>query len=206
MLDGPRPVILAPLLIEARALRRGLKRATAGGPPTPVIRTGMGPKRAARAGLRPGALTLPDSRSGPPIVVVSGFCGGLKPEIRTGDVIVASELRGPDGVVSLPVMPAFVEALRAAGLTVHVGPITGSERVAIGDRRTRAAADGSLGVDMESYWLLERYSGRAAVVRAVSDTAGPGLLGGMLPGGWLRAYRSLVLVGEVVGRRAGWVQ
>jgi 4-hydroxy-3-methylbut-2-en-1-yl diphosphate reductase len=184
----PQLLILAPLRIEVRALRRGVRS-------TAVIRTGMGPEAAARAGERVVAL----AGGGP--VAVAGFCGALRPEIRTGDVIVASEVRGTGGVMSLPAAPAVAEALRSAGLTVHVGPIVGADRVAFGARRTRAAADGSIGVDMESYWLLKEYAGGgvqtagpAVVVRAVSDTAGAGFLGGMLPTGWLRAYRSLARV------------
>jgi len=191
-------LILAPLRIEARALRRGVRSAA-------VVRTGMGPEAAARSGRRVVAL----AGGGP--VAVAGFCGGLRPNIRTGDVIVASEVRGPGGVVSLPSAPAVAEALRSAGLTVHVGPMASSDRVAFGSRRAGAAADGSIGVDMESFWLLEDYAGfqvqdgahalplgAAAVVRAVSDTAGGRFFGGMLPAGWLGAYRSLARVGAAL--------
>ena len=166
----------------------------------------MGPEAATRAGERVVVL----AGGGP--VAVAGFCGGLRPEIRTGDVIVASEVRGPGGVVSLPSALGGGRGSRSAGLTVHVGPMVSSDRVAFGSRRARAAADGSIGVDMESYWLLEDYagpgrqaplgSGPAAVVRAVSDTAGGSFFGGMLPAGWLRAYRSLVRVGAALERWA----
>ena len=165
----------------------------------------MGPEAATRAGG--GCVAL--AAGGP--VAVAGFCGGLWPEIRTGDVIVASEVRGPGGVVSLPSAPAVAEALRSAGLTVHVGPMVSSERVAFGSRRAGAATDGSIGVDMESYWLLEDHAGLqaqdgprglppgpAVVVRAVSDTVGGRFFGGMLPTGWLRAYRSLKRVGAAL--------
>ena len=203
-------LILAPLMIEAWALRRGVRAATAdgrpdgAGPPSAmVVRTGMGPKAATRMGERVAGL----AGGGP--VVVAGFCGGLRAEIHTGDVIVASEVRGPGAVLRLPSATAVAEMLRAAGLTVHVGPIVASDRVALGGRRAQAAADGSLGVDMESYWLLENYADSGiqppdsvAVVRAVSDTAGEALFGGMLPTGWLKAYRSLVRVGALLDRWA----
>jgi 4-hydroxy-3-methylbut-2-en-1-yl diphosphate reductase len=165
----------------------------------------MGREAATRAGKRVAL-----AGGGP--VVVAGFCGGLRPEIHTGDVIVASEVRGPGGAVSLPSASAAVEALRSTGLTVHVGPMVSSDRVAFGNRRARVAADGSIGVDMESYWLLEDHAlsqaqcpgqtapGQVApvpvaVVRVVSDTVGGKFFGGMLPAGWLRAYRSLARVG-----------
>jgi 4-hydroxy-3-methylbut-2-enyl diphosphate reductase len=180
----------------------------------------MGPRAATRMGERVGAL----AGSGP--VVIAGFCGGLRPEIRTGDVIVASEVRGPDAVLYLSCTLAVAEVLRSAGLIVHVGPMLSTGRLAFGSRRAQAAADGSLGVDMESYWLLEKYAGGeaepagragpaatgaagpqpatrvhpgpAAVVRAVSDAAGERFFGGMLPTGWLRAYRSLVRAGAAL--------
>ena len=165
----------------------------------------MGPRAATRAGRRVDAL----AGGGP--VAVAGLCGGLRSEIRTGDVIVASEIRGPGGVVSLPSAPGVAEALRSAGLTVHVGPMVSSDQVAFGSRRAGAAADGSIGVDMESYRLLEDHAGLqaqdgphalppgpAAVVRAVSDTVGGRFFGGMLPTGWLRAYRSLARVGAAL--------
>ena len=197
-----RLLILAPLRIEAQALRQGVRSAA-------VIRTGMGPAAATRAGERVVALA-----GGSP-VAVAGFCGGLRPEIRTGDLIVANEIRGPGGVVLLPCAVAVAEALRSVGLTAHVGPIVSSDRVAFGSRRGRASADGAIGVDMESYWLLEERDGRparpagqvtpsaatpapAAVVRAVSDSVNGMFFGGMLPVGWLRAYRSLVRAGAAL--------
>jgi 4-hydroxy-3-methylbut-2-en-1-yl diphosphate reductase len=178
----------------------------------------MGSRRAALAGGRLAAQAACAEASsgsgtaawsgaaGQSLVVVAGFCGGVQSGIKIGDVIMASELRGPNGVAALPAIPSIVEALRAAGLGVHVGPIVGSERVALGDRRAQAAVDGALGVDMESYWFLEGCTRPAAVVRAVSDTADAGFLGGMLPDGWLRAYRSLVRIGAVLEEWAGRVQ
>ena len=119
------------------------------------------------------------------------------------------EVRGPDGILNLSSASAVAEMLRSAGLRVHVGPMVASDRVAFGDRRAQAAVDGSLGVDMESYWLLRHYAGSGteppdsvAVIRAVSDSAGEILLGGMLPAGWLKAYRSLIRIGARLDR---WV-
>jgi 4-hydroxy-3-methylbut-2-en-1-yl diphosphate reductase len=217
-------VIVAPLLIEARALRRGLRPAAmlAGRPALRVLRSGMGPRAAGRLARR-----LPQLAPLSTPVVVAGFGGGLLPEIRTGDVVVATEIRGPGGVITLPVAAALflAQMLRSTGLTVRLGPIVSSERLALGGRRADlAAAEGlpradrdapspdmavsddaalgasgpALAVDMESYWLLEDNAGPAAVVRAISDTAGAGPLGGMLPVGWLRAYRSLVKIGAVL--------
>jgi 4-hydroxy-3-methylbut-2-en-1-yl diphosphate reductase len=165
----------------------------------------MGPKAAARKGEGLPAF------AGGDLVVIAGFCGGLQPGVHTGDVIVADQIRGPGPALLLPSAQEVAEILRSAGLTVHVGPIVSSPNLALGSRRERAATDGSKGIDMESYWLLQGYAadgsdaapgeggaapglllpGHLAVVRAVSDSVGEGFLGGMLPRGWLRAYRSL---------------
>jgi 4-hydroxy-3-methylbut-2-enyl diphosphate reductase len=186
-----RLLILAPLAIEARALRRGVSRHRPGPVEADyraeVARTGMGPKASARAAARLAVIAGDNT-----FVVVAGFCGGLRPEIHTGDVIVGTEIRGPSGVVELPAAGGLAETLRSAGLTVHAGPLLSSAHLAFGAGRSQMASGGALGVDMESYWLLCERSQQAAVVRAVSDTAGERLLGGMLPLGWLRAYRSLV--------------
>jgi 4-hydroxy-3-methylbut-2-en-1-yl diphosphate reductase len=190
-------LILAPLAIEARALRRGLaslERPGDDGRGVRVERTGMGPNASTLAGAR-----LPATVAGGAQVVVAGFCGGLRSHIQTGDVVVATEIRGPEGVLLLHGAATIADRLRLAGLTVHLGPILSSPRLALGGRRSRMASDGTLAVDMESYWLLRDHSGEAAVIRAVSDTAGPGLLGGMLPLGWLRACRSLQRVAAALG-------
>ncbi len=149
----------------------------------------MGPEAATRTAAR-----LPAQAGNDALVVVAGFCGGLRPDIHTGDVIVATEVRGPDGVLDMPGAGEVAETLRAAGLTVHLGPLVSSAHMAFGRRRSQLGADGCLGVDMESYWLLSGCGRPVAVVRTVSDSAGERLLGGMLPFGWLRAYRSLTLV------------
>ena len=188
-----RLLILAPLAIEARALRRGVAvhRRTGEGRQDGirVVRTGMGPNASRRAAERLSAVAYDDMS-----VVVAGFCGGLRRDIHTGDVVVANEVRAEGETVDVPAGDALAEVLRSAGLTVHLGPVLSSEQLAFGARRGQFAAGGCLGADMESYWLLRGHRGPVAVVRAVSDTAGERFLGGMLPFGWLRAYRSLVRI------------
>ncbi|HEY3010785.1 MAG TPA: 4-hydroxy-3-methylbut-2-enyl diphosphate reductase [Micromonosporaceae bacterium] len=144
-------VVCAPLRVERLALRR--TRA-------PVVRTGMGPRRAARA-----AALL----AGRP-VLVAGVGGGLGPEVRPGDLVVATEVRGPDGARwPCPSAPLLAAELRRNGLTVHLGPVASRARVVDGRTRRELAATGALAVDNESAWLAER-AGPLAVIRAIVDT------------------------------------
>jgi len=116
-------VVATPLAIEHRAL---------GGPgdvrvPTAeVVTTGAGPRRsraaAASLGTRPR--------------LVAGVGGALGRGIEPGDLVVADEVRGPDGApVRVPSAPVLAAALRAAGLTVHVGPVVSAEHVVTGAAR-----------------------------------------------------------------------
>ena len=188
-------LILAPLRIEARALRRGAGAAR-------VRVTGMGPEAAARAtqGLR----QLP--AEGP--VAVAGFGGALRPEIRAGEVVVATEVRGPGGVLQLPSAPAIAQALRLAGLIVHLGPVVSIDHVVYGKERSRLASGGALAVDMESYWLVaDRCAVPCAVpgdhltcvVRVILDSPRKSTARLSTAASLPKAYRSLVAVGSALG-------
>jgi len=134
--------IAAPLWVERLALRTAR---------TAVVHTGMGERRSVRARDRLGEAT----------VLVAGVAGGLAPEVRVGDLVVAGEVWSPDGgAVPCHGSEWLAERLRDAGFTVHRGPIVSVARLGA------ATPDGALAVDMESWWLAP-----AAVVRAISDTA-----------------------------------
>ncbi len=124
----------------------------------------MGPKRASRS-----AQLLDRGACG--AVLIAGFCGALDPGLEPGDVVLASEVRGPTGttVCSDPAILAGV--LRRGGLRVHVGPIASSERIVLRDRRRALHRTGALAVDMESAWLAPVAQGQPLVtLRVVVDT------------------------------------
>lgn len=150
----PGTVILAPMRAEARALRRGTG--------TPVLRTGTGPGRAARAAAR-----LAGRR-----VVVAGIGGGLAAHLGTGAVVVADAVRCAEGgePITVPDAAATAAALRDAGLAVHIGPIVSSRRLVTGARRRALAATGALVADTETYWLATG-TVPVACVRVVADRA-----------------------------------
>jgi 4-hydroxy-3-methylbut-2-enyl diphosphate reductase len=154
-------VVATALRVERAAVRRALPQAR-------IVRTGMGPHRTGRR--------LPRLDTDGPLAVL-GVAGGLAPGVRPGDVVVASEVRGEGlhgDAVQVPCSsaPLLAGALRALGLTVHVGPVVSTTRLAGAASRAALAATGALAVDMESATLLEPWPDRpVAVVRAIVDTA-----------------------------------
>jgi 4-hydroxy-3-methylbut-2-enyl diphosphate reductase len=152
-----RLLLFTPLRLERAAVGRRLPEAL-------VSRSGMGAERARRAARRA-------ARSPADAVAVAGFCGALAGGLRAGDLVVASEVRGPDGV-TVCASALLVAALADLGMArVHVGPVASVDHVVHGAEREVLAGEGSLAVDMESAWLAEAAGGRPfAVLRVVLDT------------------------------------
>jgi 4-hydroxy-3-methylbut-2-en-1-yl diphosphate reductase len=150
-------LVLAPLALEARAVRSGAPWAR-------VERVGMGPKRASKSA------ELLDRGAGG-AVLIAGFCGALDPMLEPGDVVLASEVRGPTGTTVCSDPAVLSGVLRRGGLRVHVGPIASSQRIVLRDRRRALHRTGALAVDMESAWLAPAAQGQPLVtLRVVVDT------------------------------------
>ncbi|MDT3395863.1 1-hydroxy-2-methyl-2-butenyl 4-diphosphate reductase [Streptomyces sp. B1866] len=199
----PHPGTLPPLLItcalgiERLALRGGPGPGPAGGGVT-VLRTGMGPRAAQRAVTR----TLdPAAAPGPvPDVVATGFCAGLDPGMRPGDLVVAAETRDAVGATPCTGGDVLAEALSGVararpGGTVHTGPLACSDHVVRGAERAALRATGALAVDMESAVVLRTAvaagARRVAAVRVVVDAPEHELIRiGTLRGG-ISAFRVL---------------
>jgi nucleoside phosphorylase len=181
-------LVLAPLRIEARAARRA--GAT-------VMRTGMGPDRAAAAAL---AAAQEPARA----VAVLGFCGALDDDLAPGDLVVADELRGANGPFDCDGAEAVATALQNAGLRARRGPLLSVRKIARGSRRAELAADGSIAVDMESAWLAPAAAGRPfAALRAVVDTPSHELLRPRTVAYGITAYRAL---GRAAGALEAWME
>ncbi len=152
-------LLLAPMGIEARALRRG---ALAAG----IQRTGVGPRRARRA---VSALASTPAAG----VAVAGFGGALAPDLEPGDVVVANELLTRDGtrVAECPGAGLIAGMLRRRGLKAHVGPVVSVRGPVVGRDREALLRTGALVADMESAWLAPAAAGRPfLVLRVVLDT------------------------------------
>jgi 4-hydroxy-3-methylbut-2-en-1-yl diphosphate reductase len=154
---GAGVVVLAPLWLEARALR-------AGAPGLRVVVCGPGARRAGGAVARA-------REAGARSVVMAGFCGALAPGLSPGDLVVATEVRSEGRTFASAAASGLLEALAAQGVPARAGVIASSPRPALGRGRARLAADGADAADMESGALAEAAGDLPwAVLRAVLDT------------------------------------
>jgi nucleoside phosphorylase len=160
--DGPPLLIVCALRVERFALRRGLGTVTSGrSAQVTVLRTGMGPRAAERAvdeALRDPVLCGAS-------VLTTGFCAGLAPGTRPGDVVVAEEARDGETLAAV---------IKAAGYTVHIGRLAESDHVVRGAERATLRAAGAIAVDMESAAMMRAALAQGprpvAAARVVVDT------------------------------------
>ena len=182
------PVIAAPLRAEWLALRPVH---------TTLVHTGMGPRRSIRAARR----LDPRAR------IVAGVGGGLAEGVEPGDIVVATEVRGPEGLsFTCPSAPLVAGALRRQGLRVHCGPIVSVRRVIGGAGRRTLARSGALAVDTESAWLAPPADTPFAVVRAISDTERASLFSPGIVATGFAALRTLRRAVPVLDRWAAAVR
>jgi 4-hydroxy-3-methylbut-2-en-1-yl diphosphate reductase len=172
-------LVLTPMHVERAAVRRAL-------PDALVVRTGIGAARSRAAALRA-------QRVSAAAVAVAGLCGAVAEGPRPGDLVVATELRGAEGVVRCEA-ELLVAALATEGFErVHTGPLASVDHVVRGVERAVLAGEGALAADMESAWLAPAAAGRPFVVlRVVLDAPGGGLtrVPSQLTGAWA-AWRTL---------------
>jgi 4-hydroxy-3-methylbut-2-en-1-yl diphosphate reductase len=181
---GTGLLVFAPLHLEANAVRRGLRE-----PASRVVRTGMGAAKAARAvrGSQPGTFGS---------LVIMGTAAGLAPDLKPGDLVVATEVSDGMRTVPLPGAELLAGELRRAGLRARAGQLITVPGLVKSAERQRLAASGALAADMESAALVDAAGGQpVAVIRAVSDTGfGPSMVSGGLSA--LRALRAAAPVAE----------
>ncbi|RCW46181.1 4-hydroxy-3-methylbut-2-enyl diphosphate reductase [Halopolyspora algeriensis] len=164
----PMLLVCAPLRTEARALRRGFGSDVTRhrGEPARVVvhRSGFGMRRSACS-----AAALADSDFD--VLVIAGLGGGLTPEMRSGDIVVGSQVRGRRSRPRELACRRPAEELRSEGFAVHTGPIVTTGHLVHGAERAALADTGALVVDMESAELVAAAGNRpVAVVRIVLDT------------------------------------
>ena len=214
---GAGLLVLAPLRLEANAVRRGLTR-----PTSHVLHTGMGATRASKSVSK----SQPDPFGA---MVVMGTAAGLSDDLSPGDLVVATEVSDGETIVTLPGADLLAAELRRAGLNARAGRLVTVQKLVKAAERARLAADGYLAADMESAALvaaardivppagesarqararvqfadetaaaaLAGASGArpVAVIRAISDSGfGPGIVGGGIAA--LRSLRKAAPVAE----------
>lgn len=152
-----RLLVVTPLRLERSAVRGRLPEAL-------VVCSGMGAARATAAARAFAGIPFE-------ALAVAGFCGAAAGHLLPGDVVVAAEVRGPDGIHECETA-ALVAALAAVGVArVRVGPLACADHVVRGAERRGLADAGALAADMESAWLAPAAAGRPfAVVRVALDT------------------------------------
>src|ERR1700683_2464587 len=125
--------VLTPLRIESFAY---------GGADTVI---GAGRDRAQRSGAKLAARL--DEKTA---VALIGVAGALAPELKPGDLIIASELRSTESTTSrnLPASTLLSSEFRRSRLTFHTGPLVTSPTYVPGSERAALAATGALAVDM----------------------------------------------------------
>ena len=168
--------VVTALRLEARAVGRGLETTT------DVQICGMRAKR------------LPALRQA---VAVTGIAGGLAPQVRPGDVVVATEVRSEGHSTLCPSAPLLAAALRSRGRTVHLGPLVTTSRIVHDAERDRYGD--ALAVDLETATVAKSANGRSfAAVRVIVDTRDAPLLRlGTIGRGW-HALRQLEAVGGAI--------
>ena len=163
----------------------------AGAPDAVILRAGPGPRRARAAAGRARAL---DGVA----VAAAGIASPLSPDVAPGDLVVATEVRGPAGSVACPGAEILAGTLRRRGIAVRCGPILSVPP----GWRTAASSDGALALDRESAWLAGGAADRPlAVVRAIVDGEPRARLGAST-----RAWRTLARAGGVLAEWAAAVR
>lgn len=187
------PLFLAPLRLEAAALRRGA-------PLAEIVRVGMGPTRAAASCARLSAAAA-DTRP----IVLAGVAGGLVSGLAPGDVVVGSSVVGPgaDPEVVFPEAAAVAAQLEETGLSVRLAPIYCSPKILRGeDARRSAAATGASVVEMEARWLTPLLSRQPlTVVRVVLDTLDTEFSSRSMP---RAAWSALKVLRRCAAALSGW--
>src|SRR5271165_6085274 len=173
-------LICAPMRIEARAIRRGLRAGsevvrTGSDPKTPtVLRTGYGTTRAAQRAEELKAASFGQ-------IAIMGVGAGLTTDLSPGDLVVGTEA----GLVSCASAPLLAGELRRAGLPARTGRITTVDHLVRRSERASLAADGTLLADMESAPLASGrwpWSARCPTRRSTRSRASS-------PAGWPRCGR-----------------
>jgi hypothetical protein len=104
------------------------------------------------------------------IVVSCGLAGGLRPDLRTGTLLIPREVRRPDGSTlqcDAELVGIFSSSARQIGIEPVFDPLLTSSEIVRGKARARWAAQGYAAVDMETGRII---APRVAAVRVILDT------------------------------------
>lgn len=108
----------------------------------------------------------------PDLCISSGLAGGLKPELKSGEIVVAREAILVDGGKRFGSRPFLVKLAEEAGATSVNSFLTNTQVVCRAQSKKSMAESGDV-VEMESFHVLMKAKEQqmpAVAVRAISDT------------------------------------
>ncbi len=187
---GTGLLVLAPLRLEANAVRRGLTD-----PASIVVTAGLGASRGRKAAAKAGPTSFG-------ALAVMGTAAGLSDDLAPGDLVVASAVTDGETTVTLPGAGLLAAELGRAGLRARAGRVVTVPKLVRGSDRERLAAGGYLVADMES-GALRGGRGRPPAGGRSGRCPTPGSARGWSGGGIaaLKSLRQAAPVDREVGRR-----
>jgi nucleoside phosphorylase len=150
---------------ELAPWRRGHRFLPVANSPHPVSVTSIGSTEVYVALVGAGAVNakhfndLTDSIA-PSVGIVTGVAAGLKPEWRSGDLLVAQSVSGPDGKPEISADPNLIRVAVECGAKPAPLLLTLPRIVRSVEEKVRLASRGDA-VDMESLPLMKQWAARA---------------------------------------------
>ena len=168
--EATGPGFVTGLAAEAKLIETAFARA--GHAPPRLACDGPGPERAGAAAARL-------AKDGATILVSFGICGGLDPDLRPGDLVLADTVLTGDGTQhpASAAQSSVLEArLAGLGLFIATGPLLGQDRplASAADKAALFAATAALAVDMESHGVARAAQAAGLpflTLRAIADPA-----------------------------------
>jgi nucleoside phosphorylase len=111
-------------------------------------------------------------KSSPEVCISTGLAGGLKADMRCGDIVAASEVALRTGGDTFRSSANLLAIAKAAGARIERKQVTETHIVSESSAKRALSTFGDF-VDMEGYYILQVVSGTrvpAISVRAISDT------------------------------------
>ena len=127
-----------------------------------LVANGAGALRAATAVDAACEVFLPD------VVISTGFCGALDPQLRVADVVVATSVAAAD--LRYPELPVSTTAPHRAGVVCSIDRV-----VQTAEEKRSLRAGGAMVVEMEAAGVAARAQARGLpfyCIRVVTDLAG----------------------------------
>ena len=150
---------------ELAPWRRGHRFQPVENSPHPVSVTSMGSTEVYVTLAGAGAVSAKHfsdltSRIAPSLAIVTGVAAGLKPEWRSGDLLVAQTVSGPDGNPEIHTDPSLIRLAVECGAKSAPVLITLPRIVRTVEEKVRLASLGDA-ADMESLHLMKQWTDRA---------------------------------------------